>query len=237
MKVVYEDNHIIVVYKESGEIVQGDKTGDKPLSDTVKEYIKEKYQKPGNVFLGVAHRLDRPVSGLVVFARTSKALTRLNKMFANGEVHKTYWAIVERSATQPLPVNEGLEERTLIHWLVRNEKQNKSYAYDHEVKNSKKAVLRYKVLSHGDRYDLVEVNLLTGRHHQIRCQLAAIGRVIKGDLKYGARRSNPDGSISLLSRHVEFVHPVSKESVSIDSPLPKDGLWQMLQDKDARRKK
>ena len=177
------------------------------------------------------------MSGLVVFARTSKALTRLNKMFANGEVHKTYWAIVERSATQPLPVNEGLEERTLIHWLVRNEKQNKSYAYDHEVKNSKKAVLRYKVLSHGDRYDLVEVNLLTGRHHQIRCQLAAIGRVIKGDLKYGARRSNPDGSISLLSRHVEFVHPVSKESVSIDSPLPKDGLWQMLQDKEARRKK
>ena len=159
MKVVYEDNHIIIVYKESGEIVQGDKTGDKPLSDIVKEYIKEKYQKPGNVFLGVAHRLDRPVSGLVVFARTSKALTRLNKMFANGEVHKTYWAIVERSATQPLPVNEGLEERTLIHWLVRNEKQNKSYAYDHEVKNSKKAVLRYKVLSHGDRYDLVEVNL------------------------------------------------------------------------------
>lgn len=225
MQVVYEDNHVIVVYKESGEIVQGDKTGDKPLSETVKEYIKEKYNKPGNVFLGVAHRLDRPVAGLVVFARTSKALTRLNKMFANGEVHKTYWAIVEKRKEDRGEVQDTKE---LTHWLVRNEKQNKSYAYDHEVANSKKAVLRYRVLTHGDHYDLLEVNLLTGRHHQIRCQLSAIGCPIKGDLKYGARRSNSDGSISLLSRHVEFVHPVSKELISIDSPLPEDLLWQVL---------
>lgn len=229
MKVVYEDNHIIVVYKESGEIVQGDKTGDKPLSETVKEYIKEKCQKPGNVFLGVAHRLDRPVSGLVVFARTSKALTRLNKMFANGEVHKTYWAIVERSERSEVRSECCNNDwHMLEHWLVRNEKQNKSYAYDHEVPNSKKAILRYRLLNRGENYDLLEVNLLTGRHHQIRCQLAAIGCPIKGDLKYGARRSNPDGSISLLSRHVEFVHPVSKELVCLDSPLPNDKLWEKL---------
>ena len=229
MKVVYEDNHIIVVYKESGEIVQGDKTGDKPLSETVKEYIKEKYQKPGNVFLGVAHRLDRPVSGLVVFARTSKALTRLNKMFANGEVHKTYWAIVERSERSEVRSECCNNDwHMLEHWLVRNEKQNKSYAYDHEVPNSKKAILRYRLLNRGENYDLLEVNLLTGRHHQIRCQLAAIGCPIKGDLKYGARRSNPDGSISLLSHHVEFVHPVSKELISLDSPLPNDKLWEKL---------
>ena len=242
MQVVYEDNHIIIVYKESGEIVQGDKTGDKPLSETVKEYIKEKFQKPGNVFLGVVHRLDRPVSGLVVFARTSKALTRLNKMFANGEVHKTYWAIVEQASGRVRERrNEGLNEgessssnhaaapwHELTHWLVRNEKQNKSYAYDHEVPNAKKAVLRYRVLSRGERYDLLEVRLLTGRHHQIRCQLATVGRVIKGDLKYGARRSNSDGSISLLSRHVEFIHPVSKEKISLDSPLPEDPLWTKL---------
>jgi len=223
MRVVYEDNHIIIVYKESGEIVQGDKTGDTPLSEIVKSYIKEKYQKPGAVFLGVVHRLDRPVSGLVVFARTSKALTRLNKMFAGNEVHKTYWAIV-----QPLKnidtADEG-EWHTLEHWLVRNEQQNKSYAYDHEVPHSKKATLRYRIIGHSDRYTLVEVRLLTGRHHQIRCQLSTIGLPIKGDLKYGARRSNPDGSISLLSRHVEFIHPVSKEPVAIDSPLPDDPLW------------
>ena len=222
MQVVYEDNHIIIVYKESGEIVQGDKTGDIPLSETVKEYIKEKYQKPGAVFLGVVHRLDRPVSGLVVFARTSKALTRLNKMFAESEVHKTYWAIVE---TFPdLPQREEL----LTHWLTRNEKQNKSYAYDHEVPHSKKAMLRYRVIGHSDRYSLVEVQLLTGRHHQIRCQLAAIGCPIKGDLKYGAPRSNPDGSISLLSHRVEFVHPVSKETIVVESPLPADPLWSKM---------
>lgn len=219
MQVVYEDNHIIIVAKQTGEIVQGDKTGDTPLSEMVKQYLKEKYQKPGAVFLGVVHRLDRPVSGLVVFARTSKALTRLNKMFAEGEVHKTYWAIVEGR-----PQGEG----PLTHWLVRNEKQNKSYAYDREVPNAKKAMLRYRVLVQGDHYTLVEVQLLTGRHHQIRCQLAKMGCPIRGDLKYGAHRSNPDGSISLLSRRVEFVHPVSKESIVVESPLPADPLWEKL---------
>ena len=220
MEVVYEDNHIIIVNKQSGEIVQGDKTGDTPLSDIVKQYLKEKYQKPGNVFLGVAHRLDRPVSGLVVFAKTSKALARLNAMFANNEVHKTYWAMVEHTP--------NVESTLLTHYLTRNEQQNKSYAYDHEVPRSKKAQLRYRLIGQGERYALVEVQLLTGRHHQIRCQLAAIGCPIKGDLKYGARRSNPDGSISLLSRRVEFVHPVSKETVSVEAPLPADPLWQTL---------
>lgn len=220
MKVVYEDNHIIIVSKESGEIVQGDKTGDVPLSETVKQYIKDKYQKPGAVFLGVTHRLDRPVSGLVVFARTSKALTRLNNMFRNGEIHKTYWAIVQ--------IPPQLQEGTLRHWLVRNERQNKSYAYDHEVPDSKEAVLKYRLMGQSERYWLLEVNLLTGRHHQIRCQLAAMGSPIKGDLKYGARRSNPDGSISLLARRIEFVHPVSKESIVVESPLPADRLWQSI---------
>ena len=221
MKVVFEDNHIIIVNKESGEIVQGDKTGDTPLSELVKQYIKEKYQKPGEVFLGVVHRLDRPVSGLVVFARTSKALTRLNKMFAEGEVHKTYWAIVKSNRT----IEEAAQ---LTHWLTRNEQQNKAYAYDHEVPHSKKAQLRYRVLSQGDNYDLIEVELMTGRHHQIRCQLAAIGCPIRGDLKYGARRSNPDGSISLMSRRIEFIHPVSKAQISVEAPLPHDPLWRSL---------
>lgn len=224
MKVVYEDNHIIIVYKESGEIVQGDKTGDTPLSDTVKAYIKEKYQKPGAVFLGVVHRLDRPVSGLVVFARTSKALTRLNEMFRKGDVHKTYWALVQRNTPQQPPT----DFQTITHWLTRNEKQNKSYAYDHEVPGSKKATLRYRCIGTTDRYDLVEVELLTGRHHQIRCQLSTLGMPIKGDLKYGARRSNTDGSISLLSHHVEFIHPVSKQPIALDSPLPNDNLWQNI---------
>ena len=221
MEVIYEDNHIIIVNKKSGEIVQGDKTGDRPLSDIVKDYIKEKYAKPGAVFLGVVHRLDRPVSGLVVFARTSKALSRLNKMFAEGEVHKTYWAIVAKSPKLG-------DFATLEHWLVRNEKQNKSYAYDQEKPNAKKAILKYRVLSQSDNYSLLEVNLMTGRHHQIRCQLAAMGCPIKGDLKYGAPRSNPDGSISLLSRRVEFVHPVSKETIIAEAPLPDDNLWRAL---------
>jgi len=217
MQVLYEDNHIIVVYKESGEIVQGDKTGDKPLSETIKAWIKEKYAKPGNVFLGVVHRLDRPVSGLVVFAKTSKALSRLNDMFRKGEVKKTYWAMVQTPPAEP--------EGTLTNWLVRNEKQNKSYAYDHEVPNAKKAILKYKTVGQTEHYTLLEVNLLTGRHHQIRCQLSAIGCPIKGDLKYGARRSNPDGSISLLSHKVEFIHPVSKEKIVVTSPLPAEKIW------------
>ena len=216
---VYEDNHIIIVSKHSGEIVQSDKTGDVPLSEDVKCYLKEKYQKPGNVFLGVVHRLDRPVAGLIVFAKTSKALTRLNKMFRDGEVHKTYWAITKNLPPQP--------EGTLTHWLVRNEKQNKSYAYDHEVPHSKKAILKYRLIGQSDHYCLLEVNLMTGRHHQIRCQLAHMGCPIKGDLKYGAQRSNPDGSICLLAHHVEFVHPVSKQLISLDSPLPEDKLWQV----------
>ena len=221
MTVIYEDNHIIVVYKESGEIVQGDKTGDTPLSETVKAYIKEKYQKPGAVFLGVVHRLDRPVSGLVVFARTSKALSRLNEMFRKGEVHKTYWALVQPSGN-PVTSNTFV---TATHWLTRNEKQNKSYAYDREVPGSKKAVLRYRTIGQTERYQLVEVELLTGRHHQIRCQLSTLGMPIRGDLKYGAKRSNPDGSISLLSHHVEFIHPVSKQKIVLDSPLPDDKIW------------
>lgn len=220
MNVVYEDNHIIIVNKQSGEIVQGDKTGDTPLSDIVKQYIKEKYNKPGNVFLGVVHRLDRPVSGLVVFAKTSKALSRLNEMFRMGDVHKTYWAIVKKNDIAP--------EATLTDWLTRNERQNKSYAHNREVPGAKKAVLSYKVRSMSDNYMLLEVQLMTGRHHQIRCQLAHMGCPIKGDLKYGSPRSNPDGSISLMSRRVEFVHPVSKETIAVEAPVPDDRLWLAL---------
>ena len=217
MTVVYEDNHIVVVNKTSSEIVQGDKTGDTPLSEMVKQYLKEKYNKPGNVFIGVTHRLDRPVSGLVVFAKTSKALPRLNEMFRNGEVKKTYWAIVKECPKET--------EGELVHYLVRNEKQNKSYAYDKEVKNSKKAVLHYKLLGHSQNYYLLEVDLKTGRHHQIRCQLAKMGCPIKGDLKYGSPRSNPDGSICLHARTVQFVHPVSKEMIRLTAPVPEGNLW------------
>ena len=217
MTVVYEDNHIIVVNKTSSEIVQGDKTGDTPLSEMVKQYLKEKYNKPGNVFIGVTHRLDRPVSGLVVFAKTSKALPRLNEMFRNGEVKKTYWAIVKECPKET--------EGELVHYLVRNEKQNKSYAYDKEVKNSKKAVLHYKLIGHSQNYYLLEVDLKTGRHHQIRCQLAKMGCPIKGDLKYGFPRSNPDGSICLHARTVQFVHPVSKEMIRLTAPVPEGNLW------------
>lgn len=217
MTVVYEDNHIIVVNKDSGEIVQGDKTGDTPLSDIVKEYIRQKYNKPGNVFLGVVHRLDRPVSGLVVFAKTSKALTRLNEMFRTGNVHKIYWAITRNIPPQP--------SGRLEQWIVRNEKQNKSYVYNREMPNSKKAILEYTTISTSDNYTLLEVRLMTGRHHQIRCQLAAMGCPIKGDLKYGAKRSNPDGSISLMSHHIEFIHPVSKETINLTAPLPPHSIW------------
>ena len=217
MTVVYEDNHIVVVNKTSSEIVQGDKTGDTPLSEMVKQYLKEKYNKPGNVFIGVTHRLDRPVSGLVVFAKTSKALPRLNEMFRNGEVKKTYWAIVKECPKET--------EGELVHYLVRNEKQNKSYAYDKEVKNSKKAVLHYKLIGHSQNYYLLEVDLKTGRHHQIRCQLAKMGCPIKGDLKYGSPRSNPDGSICLHARTVQFVHPESKEMIRLTAPVPEGNLW------------
>ena len=232
MQVIYEDNHIIVVNKSPGEIVQGDKTGDVPLSDLVRQYIKEKYQKPGNVFLGVVHRLDRPVGGLVIFARTSKALARLNRMFANGEVHKTYWAITPCSVSRAICATPSPfltpNSQLLTHWLTRNEQQNKSYAHDHEVPGSKKAQLKVRQLATGDRYQLLEVQLLTGRHHQIRCQLAAIGCPIKGDLKYGAPRSNPDGSISLIARRITFRHPVSGADISLEAPLPDDRLWQEL---------
>ena len=231
MQVVYEDNHLIIVSKASGEIVQGDKTGDTPLSETVKQYIKEAHAKPGNGFLGVVHRLDRPVSGLVVFAKTSKALARLNNMFREGDVHKTYWAIVERREERGRysdGYNPDGEWHLLENWLVRNEKQNKSYAYDREKPNAKLARLRYRVISASERYTLLEVELMTGRHHQIRCQLSTMGCPIKGDLKYGARRSNPDGSISLLARQVEFVHPVSKENICVEAPLPDDNLWKAI---------
>lgn len=220
MTVVYEDNHIIIVNKTASEIVQGDKTGDVPLSETVKQYLKEKYQKPGNVFIGVTHRLDRPVSGLVVFAKTSKALSRLNEMFKNSEVKKTYWAIVKQTPAET--------EGELVNYLVRNEKQNKSYAYDTEKPGSKKAVLHYRLIARSDNYCLLEVDLKTGRHHQIRCQLAKMGCPIKGDLKYGFPRSNPDGSISLHARRVRFVHPVSKELIDVVAPVPSDNLWQSL---------
>lgn len=221
MTVLYEDNHIIIVNKTVSEIVQGDKTGDKPLSEIVKEYLKEKYNKPGNVFIGVTHRLDRPTSGIVVFAKTSKALPRLNDMFKNKEVSKTYWAIVKNTPKQ--------SEGTLKHYLVRNEKQNKSYAYDTEKPNSKLAILHYKTIARSDNYNLLEIDLETGRHHQIRCQLAKIGCPIKGDLKYGAERSNPDGGISLHARKVSFIHPVSKELIEVTAPVPEDNLWKAFE--------
>ena len=217
MTVVYEDNHINVVNKTASEIVQADKTGDTPLSETVKQYLKEKYQKPGNVFIGVTHRLDRPVSGLVIFAKTSKALTRLNEMFRTSGVKKTYWAVVKNAPKET--------EGELVHFLVRNEKQNKSYAYDKEVPKSKKAVLDYRLIGRSENYYLLEVDLKTGRHHQIRCQLAKMGCPIKGDLKYGSPRSNPDGSICLHARRVRFTHPVSKELIELEAPLPEGNLW------------
>jgi 23S rRNA pseudouridine1911/1915/1917 synthase len=220
MKVIYEDNHIIAVNKTCSEIVQGDKTGDLPLSETVKQWLKEKYNKPGNVFIGVTHRLDRPVSGLVLFAKTSKALSRLNEMFRDGKIKKTYWAIVKNPPIEP--------EGELTHYLVRNEKQNKSYAYDTEKPNSKKAILTYKTIGRSDRYFLLEIDLKTGRHHQIRCQLAKIGCPIRGDLKYGFDRSNPDGGISLHARKATFIHPVSQEEIEIVAEVPDEKLWKTL---------
>lgn len=221
MKILYEDNHLIAVRKRVGDIVQGDKTGDVPLSDMVKNFLKDKYQKPGNVYLGVVHRLDRPVSGVVLFAKTSKALPRLNKMFAEHKgVKKTYLAIVANKPSQP--------QGTLTHWLTRQEKNNTARAYDREVPGSKKAVLDYELIASGDRYHLLEIHLHTGRHHQIRCQLAKIGCPIKGDLKYGAPRSNPDGSISLHARTLTLEHPVNHESISVTAPVPDDKLWLAL---------
>lgn len=221
MIILYEDNHIIIVNKTPGEIVQGDKTGDQPLSEKVKEYLKEKYNKPGNVFCGVTHRLDRPTSGIVVFAKTSKALSRLNDMFRNGEVDKTYWAIVKDRPPK--------EEDQLTHYLIKNEKNNKSNAYTSERPHTKKAVLHYRLIATSQNYYLLEIDLETGRHHQIRVQLARIGCPIKGDLKYGAARSNPDGSISLHARTISFVHPVSKEEILVTAPLPDDNLWKSFE--------
>ena len=221
MTVLYEDNHIIAVNKTCNEIVQGDKTGDTPLSETVKAYIKDKYNKPGEVFLGVTHRLDRPTSGVVLFARTSKALARLNEMFKSHEqIRKTYWAIVQDAPKVP--------EARLENWLTRNEQLNKSFIAKPGAKEAKQAILSYKTLAKGEHYTLLEVNLETGRHHQIRCQLAAIGCPVKGDLKYGAKRSNPDGGICLHARKIEFIHPVSKNEICITAPIPDDSLWQQL---------
>ncbi len=220
LQVLFEDNHIIVVNKRIGDIVQGDKTGDKPLSEVVKEYIKEKYNKPGEVFLGVVHRLDRPTSGIVVFARTSKALTRLNETFKNKENQKTYWAVVKNCPPQ--------EKDTLIHFLTRNPKNNTSKAHLKEVPNSKKSSLSYSILSKLDNYYALEIDLHTGRHHQIRCQLAAIGSPIKGDLKYGFSRSNPDGGIHLHARKLILKHPVSKEIITFIAPTPNDVIWNLI---------
>jgi 23S rRNA pseudouridine1911/1915/1917 synthase len=217
LQVIFEDNHIIVINKRPGDIVQGDKTGDTPLSEVVKEYIKHKYNKPGNVYLGVVHRLDRPTSGIVLFAKTSKALPRLNKLFADKVAKKTYWAIVKQ-------IPEKTSD-TLIHWLKRNPKQNKSYAHKNEVPESKKAILEYRLIKKMDRYALLEIDLQTGRHHQIRSQLSGIGSPIKGDLKYGFDRSNANGSIHLHARRLEFVHPVKKETITLEAPLPNDTLW------------
>ncbi len=217
LQVLYEDNHIIVVNKRPGDIVQGDKTGDKPLSEVVKSYLKEKHNKPGNVYLGVVHRLDRPTSGIVVFAKTSKALPRLNKLFQKKEAQKTYWAIVKNAPPKATDI--------LTHFLKRNPKQNKSYAHIKEVPDSKKAILEYRVLKKLDNYYLLEVDLHTGRHHQIRSQLSAIGCPIKGDLKYGFDRSNKDASIHLHARELKFVHPVKKEEIHLVAPPPDEVLW------------
>lgn len=221
MEVIYEDNHIIIVNKRSGEIVQGDKTGDVPLSEVVKNYLKEKYNKPGNVFCGVVHRIDRPTSGLVIFAKTSKALSRLNEMLRKREIHKTYLAVIEGKREK--------KEDTLTSYLVSKEHNNKTYIAPQNAQGAQKAQLIYKVIGEGEKYSLLEINLLTGRKHQIRCQFAATGTPIKGDLKYGAKRSNPDGGISLMAWKLEFTHPVSKKQLIVKAPLPDDKLWHLGQ--------
>jgi 23S rRNA pseudouridine1911/1915/1917 synthase len=217
LEVLFEDNHIIIVNKKAGDITQGDKTGDKPLSDVVKEYVKDKYNKPGNVYIGTVHRLDRPTSGIIIFARTSKALERLNKMLRNKTIHKTYWAIVKK--------NPKKEKDTLVNFLKKDPKKNKSFVHKKEIEGSKKAILHYKIIKKLNHYFLLEIDLETGRHHQIRTQLSFIGSPIKGDLKYGFDRSNKDGSISLHARKIEFIHPVSKENISIIAPTPNDAIW------------
>lgn len=217
LQVIYEDNHIIIVNKRAGDIVQGDKTGDKPLSDVVKDYIKDKYNKPGNVYLGVVHRLDRPTTGIVMFSKTSKALPRLNKLFSEKKANKTYWAIVKISPEK--------HKDTLVNWLKKNPKNNKSTAYSNEIDGSKKAILHYNLIKVLDNYSLLEIKLETGRHHQIRCQLASIGSPIKGDLKYGFDRSNKDASISLHARRLQFIHPVSTKPIDVTAPLPDDAIW------------
>ena len=218
LQILHEDNHIIIVNKRAGDITQGDKTGDTPLSEVVKQYIKEKYNKPSNVYLGVVHRLDRPTSGVIVFAKTSKSLERLNKMLREKTINKTYWAIVKN---KPQP-----EQDTLVNYLKKNPKNNKSTAFKTEFEGSKKAILHYKVIKELDSYYLLEIDLETGRHHQIRCQLSSIGSYIKGDLKYGAKRSNKDGSIHLHARKIEFTHPVSKETIVVIAPTPEDAIWE-----------
>ncbi|MDB3907072.1 RNA pseudouridine synthase [Crocinitomicaceae bacterium] len=223
LQILHTDNHTIVVNKRAGDIVQGDKTGDEPLSEKVKQYIKVEFNKPGNVFCGVVHRLDRPTSGAILFARTSKGLSRLNEQFRGKTTRKVYWAIVEDMPEE--------KEATLTHFLKRNEKQNKSYASDRETEGSKKAVLHYKWVQSSDKYHLLEVTLETGRHHQIRCQLAKMGSIIKGDLKYGAKRSNKDGSICLHARELEYDHPTSKERVKVIAPVPQESLWQFFEKK------
>ena len=222
MEVIYEDNHLIAVNKNCHEIVQGDKTGDVPLSEMLKTWLKGKYAKPGNVFIGVIHRLDRPVTGVVLYAKTSKALSRLNELFRLGKIEKTYWAITKNCPAKP--------EGELTHWIVRDEKKNKSMAFDIEKTNAKHAILHYRLVSKSERYCLLEIDLKTGRHHQIRAQLAKIGCSVKGDLKYGAERSNPDGGISLHARKISFIQPVLQQPVEIIAPIPEDNLWKALMD-------
>jgi 23S rRNA pseudouridine1911/1915/1917 synthase len=221
MEILYEDNHLIAINKKASDIVQGDKTGDETLPDRIKAYLKEKYQKPGNVFCGVIHRLDRPTSGVVLFARTSKALERMNKQFREKETSKTYWVITEGKPNQ--------DEGTLRNYLKKNEKQNKSYVYDQAVQGAKEAVLHYTVLASSDNYHLLDIQLETGRHHQIRAQLAAIGCFVKGDVKYGAKRPNKDGSIGLHARKLAFLHPVTSEKIVINAPVPEDALWKYFE--------
>ena len=225
IEVLYEDNHVIVVNKKPSDIVQGDKTGDTTMPDKIKEFLKIKYDKPGNVFCGVVHRLDRPTSGAVVFAKTSKALSRLNEQFKIHDTNKVYWAVVESKPEQ--------KQGRLENFLLKNEKQNKSYVHNKEVNGSKKAILQYKLLNSSDKYHLLEINLETGRHHQIRAQLSNIKCIIKGDLKYGAKRSNPDGSIHLHARHLAFDHPTTKERIKVTAPVPNDALWQWFESKNS----